>query len=93
MANKSVKTVSFKKLFNYAGKEYDILWAECYKVFIKSGLLTYNGTSEAFYLEDLDSDITDREEHGGIEWNSPLRIIRNFLIEETSTCEAKFKHK
>lgn len=86
-----MKTYNFKKLFEYAGKEYEVLWAECYKIFIKSGVLTYEGTT-TFYYDDIVDSLRDDVFWGSTN-SEAIRIIRSFIDEECITRDIKITHK
>lgn len=88
-----MKTYNFKKLFEYAGKEYEVLWAECYKIFFKTGVLTYEGTTTLYF-----TDIEDSLRESNIRWasgdtESALRILRSFINDECITRDIKISHK
>jgi hypothetical protein len=86
-----MKTYSFKQLFDYAGREYEVLWAECYKIFIKSGVLKYEGTTTLYYDDILDS-LRDNDIWADAS-SEPIRIIKSFMDEETITRDIKISHK
>lgn len=88
-----ISRVSYKTLFKYAYNEWGMEWAECYKTFIASGALKYEGITETYYYDDLadelDNDIFPpmfREPYA-----TSLRIIRLFMLENGYT-KIKFRH-
>lgn len=90
-----MKSISFTKLFDYAGKEYNILWAECYKLFIKSGFLKYN-TITTLYFDDVKDAIDYYNDFhdlgsGHDSFGRALRITYSFMTNE-EPYDLKIKH-
>ena len=87
-----MKTVSYKKLFEYAVKEYNIGWCKCYKLFINSGILDYNKTSYPFYLDDLENDMENGSTFFSEDTKLAYNIIISFMLEVACCNEIKIKH-
>ncbi len=61
---KTVTLVDFSEIFNYATENYGIDWNTCCDMFHGSEILTYKGTDEISYDDDLvphESDMTVEE--------------------------------
>jgi len=86
-----MQLVSYTKLFEYAGLEYSVLWAECYKLFINSGILTYEGTT-TFYFDDV-KDAVSYNIVEVTESIKAMRIIYGFMVDECITRDIKIRHK
>ena len=90
MADKPI-IISYRKLFDYVGKEYKIEWSDCHRIFLSKRLLTYNGLSDTFWIDDLEMDFRDNEWYQS-EYGRGLRMIYNFLLKKVHTDGVKFRH-
>lgn len=93
MADTSINVVSYRKLFNYAGKEYGLEWSDCHKIFLSKNILIYGGVSERFWIDDLEMNFRDDT------WYNPesdygrgLKIIYNFILDGYYRDGIKFRH-
>jgi hypothetical protein len=91
MADTSVNVVSYRKLFDYACKEYELEWSDCHKIFLSKNILIYEGVSESFWIDDLEMDLKDNTWYQS-EYGRGLRIIYNFILDGCYRDGIKFRH-
>lgn len=88
-----IPRISYRKLFEYAHDNYSMEWAECYRTFVKTNILKYEGTTETFYLEDLEMDLQD--ENFPPMFRTPfatgLHLVELFMLDNGYN-EIKFRH-
>ena len=70
--------ITYKTIFNHAAKHWDLKWARCQEVFVKTGALDYNGVTEPFYQDDLESDIEDNCDIVG--WSGDFLLAMTIIL-------------
>jgi len=93
MANTSVNVVSYRKLFNYAGKEYELEWSDCHRIFLSKNILIYEGVSESFWIDDLEMGFRDGTWYNPeSDYGKGLSMIYHFILNEYYQDGIKFRH-